>query len=64
MSRKHRHRAENRPVTRRYVMRVVNRARDEILSAIIHGRQIDERDAEVVLMSLLDRPSLPRQRAN
>lgn len=36
MSRKHRHRADNRPVTRRYVLRVVTRARDEILAALIH----------------------------
>ena len=36
MSRKHAHRADNQPVTRRYVRSVVQRARDEILSAIVH----------------------------
>lgn len=37
MSRKHPHRAGNQPVTRRYVAGVVRRARDEIISAIIHS---------------------------
>ena len=36
MSRKHAHRAGNQPVTRRYVAGVVRRARDEIISAIVH----------------------------
>ena len=36
MSRKHPHRAGNQPVTRRYVAGVVRRARDEIISAVIH----------------------------
>jgi hypothetical protein len=36
MSRKHPHRAGNQPVTRRYVAGVVRRARDEIISAIVH----------------------------
>lgn len=36
MSRKHAHRADNQPVTRRYVRSVVQRARDEIISAIVH----------------------------
>ena len=37
MSRKHAHRAGNQPVTRRYVAGVVRRARDEIISAIVHA---------------------------
>ncbi len=37
MSRKHR--ADNQPVTRRYVRSVVQRARDEILSAVMHQPQ-------------------------
>jgi hypothetical protein len=36
MSRKHPHRAGNQPVTRRYVAGVVRRARDEIISAVVH----------------------------
>jgi hypothetical protein len=39
MSRKHAHRADNQPVTRRYVRSVVQRARDEIISAIV-GRPV------------------------
>jgi phosphoribosylpyrophosphate synthetase len=46
MSRKHAHRAGNQPVTRRYVAGVVRRARDEIISAIIHQQtwpdQVDQ----------------------
>lgn len=38
MSRKHAHRADNQPVTRRYVRSVVQRARDEIISAIVKTR--------------------------
>ena len=37
MSRKHAHRADNAPASRRYVRSVVQRARDDILSAIVHG---------------------------
>lgn len=42
MSRKHRQRADNRPVTRRYVARVVQRARDDIISAVVHGSPTPE----------------------
>ena len=38
MSRKHVHRADNQPVTRRYVRSVVQRARDEIISAIVNSQ--------------------------
>ena len=38
MSRKHAHRADNAPASRRYVRSVVQRARDEIISAIVHER--------------------------
>ena len=41
MSRKHAHRAGNQPVTRRYVAGVVRRARDEIISAIVHSRSAE-----------------------
>lgn len=34
-------RPDNRPVTRRYVLRVVGRARDEIISAILHATPPD-----------------------
>ena len=37
MSRKHAHRADNAPASRRYVRGVVQRARDDILSAIVHA---------------------------
>ena len=36
MSRKRRSKADRTPVTRRYVLRVVQRARDDILRAIIN----------------------------
>jgi len=39
VSKKHRQRSEGRPVTRRYVLRVVQRARDDILSAIVHAER-------------------------
>ena len=38
MSRKHAHRADNAPASRRYVRSVVQRARDDIISAIVHTR--------------------------
>ena len=37
MSRKHTHRADNAPASRRYVRSVVQRARDEILAAVVHS---------------------------
>ena len=37
MSRKHAHRADNAPASRRYVRSVVQRARDEIISAIVYS---------------------------
>ena len=37
MSRKHPHRADNAPASRRYVRSVVQRARDEIISAVVHS---------------------------
>lgn len=36
MSRKRKSRADHQPVTRRQVLRIVQAARDEILSAIVH----------------------------
>lgn len=48
MSRKHAHRADNRPVTRRYVRSVVQRARDEILSAVVNGYQPWPRDEQIM----------------
>ena len=38
MSRKHAHRADNQPVTRRYVRSVVQRAKKDIIAAIVHGQ--------------------------
>ena len=40
MSRKHAHRADNAPASRRYVRSVVQHARDEIISAIMHSRPV------------------------
>jgi hypothetical protein len=54
MSRKHPHRAGNQPVTRRYVAGVVRRARDEIISAIIHA-QLLEPDPPRASVEHLDR---------
>jgi hypothetical protein len=48
MSRKHAHRADNQPVTRRYVRSVVQRARDEILSAVVNGYQPWPRDEQIM----------------
>jgi hypothetical protein len=48
MSRKHAHRADNQPVTRRYVRSVVQRARDEIVSAIVNGYQPWPRDEQIM----------------
>ena len=38
MSRKHAHRADNAPASRRHVRSVVQLARDEILAAVVHSR--------------------------
>jgi hypothetical protein len=37
MSRKHAHRADNAPASRRYVRSVVQRARDDIIAVMIHS---------------------------
>ena len=61
MSRKHPHRAGNQPVTRRYVAGVVRRARDEIISAIVHDH--DARDEGIIPWRWADEiaaPSLER----
>jgi hypothetical protein len=42
MSKKHHRRNETQPATRRYVLRVVQRARDDILSALIHATRAPE----------------------
>ena len=55
MSRKHAHRADNAPASRRYVRSVVQRARDEIISAVVHSG--DARDAwGVVQLAMIDPP--------
>jgi len=46
MSRKHAHRADNRPVTRRYVRRV-QRARDDILRAIVNASLLADPDLDL-----------------
>ena len=47
MSRKHAHRADNRPVTRRYVRSVVQRARDDILRAIVNASLLIDPDLDL-----------------
>ncbi len=42
MSRKHAQRAMDRPVSRRYLQRLITRQTDDIISAIIHARQPGE----------------------
>ena len=60
MSRKHPHRAGNQPVTRRYVAGVVRRARDEIISAIVHDRDARDAWSAVRLAAEIDSPSPER----
>ena len=54
MSRKHVHRADNQPVTRRYVRSVVQRARDDIISAIIHAPETAEPVGHMFMVTTAD----------
>ena len=48
MSRKHKHRADNRPASRRYVQHVVQAAKAEIIVAMFHATPHEPRMTETV----------------
>ena len=54
MSRKHAHRADNAPASRRYVRSVVQRARDDILSAIVHAPETAESVGDMFMVTTAD----------
>ena len=54
MTRKHAHRADNAPASRRYVRSVVQRARDDILSAIVHAPETPEPVGHMFMVTTAD----------